>query len=268
MLLGGQPWGAFVSTEAAMYYGLYMSAAGAHAQSQKVEVLSNNLANGNTVGFKRELALLEARDSESIERGASSRGSRTIEDVGGGVRQNATFTDFSLGTLQSTQLPTDMAIEAPGAFFQVQHGDQRLLTRAGNFHVNNENTLVTAQGDSVLSTDGDPIQINPGLPWRLLPGAIIEQAGQRTELGLQKPKSLATLQKIGENHYADKSGGLEPAPAEDRRVRTGYLELSSVNPVEEMVELIAASRAYEANVRIIQQHDTATSELISRMLRV
>src|SRR5262245_56050330 len=73
----------------AMYYGLYMSAAGAHAQNTKVEVISNNLANVNTVGFKRELALLHARESEAIERGAVGRGTGAIEDVGGGTRMNA-----------------------------------------------------------------------------------------------------------------------------------------------------------------------------------
>src|SRR2546426_11157997 len=100
-----------------MYYGLYTSAAGAHAQSSKVEALSNNLANVNTVGFKRELALLEARESEAIERGAASRGRGALEDIGGGVHMNATFTDFSPGTAQLTQLPTDLAIDSPGTFF-------------------------------------------------------------------------------------------------------------------------------------------------------
>ena len=71
-----------------MYYGLYLSAAGAAAQGQKVEVLSNNLANVDTVGFKRELALLEARDSEAIERGMVSRGSQSLSDIGGVSSQN------------------------------------------------------------------------------------------------------------------------------------------------------------------------------------
>jgi flagellar basal-body rod protein FlgF len=251
-----------------MYYGLYMSAAGAHAQSQKVEVLSNNVANGNTVGFKRELALLEARQSEAIERGLAGRGSRLLEDVGGGVRVKATATDFSAGTLQLTHTPTDLAIEAQNAFFEVQRGDERLLTRAGNFHVSPEGTLITPQGDVVLSADGAPIQIDGALPWRLVPGGMIEQGGDRVELGLVRPKSLLDLEKVGENFFRDTQGGVEGVPPEDRRVRSGYLELSSVKPVEEMVELIAASRAYEANVRIIQQHDTATSELISRILKV
>jgi flagellar basal body rod protein FlgG len=250
-----------------MYYGLYTSAAGANAQSNKVEVLSNNLANVNTVGFKRELALLQARDSEAIERGAAHRGSGALDDIGGGVRMNATFTDFSPGTMQLTQIPSDMAIDTPNAFFQVQRGDQKLLTRAGNFHVSNDGMLVTTNGDAVLANDGGPIELDPGLPVRFLAGGAVEQAGTRIELALVRPKNVAALQKAGENYFtADRTAEL--APAEDRVVRTGYLEMSGVNPVEEMVELITASRAYEANVRIIQQHDTATSELISRMLKV
>src|SRR5438105_15282253 len=150
-----------------MYYGLYMSAAGAHAQNTKVEVLSNNLANVNTVGFKRELALLQARESEAIERGAASRGSGSLEDLGGGARMNATWTDFSPGTMQLTQIPTDLAIDSPNTFFQVQHGKEKVVTRAGNFHLSNEGLLVTASGDPVLSSDGSPIQLDPALPYRL-----------------------------------------------------------------------------------------------------
>jgi flagellar basal-body rod protein FlgF len=250
-----------------MYYGLYMSAAGAHAQNSKVEVLSNNLANVNTVGFKRELALLQARESEAIERGATHRGSGALEDVGGGVQMNSTFTDFSPGTMQLTHIPSDLAIDSPNTFFEVQRGSQKLLTRAGNFHVSNEGVLQTTQGDPVLASDGEPIQLDPALPVRFLPGGVVEQAGERIELSLVHTKNASALQKAGENYFtADRKA--DTAPAEERIVRSGYLEMSGVNPVEEMVELITASRAYEANVRIIQQHDTATSELISRMLKV
>ena len=97
-------------------------------------------------------------------------------------------------------------------------------------------------------------------------GGVIEQAGTRIELALMRVRNVAALQKAGENYFvAGSNAGL--SAAEDRVVKSGYLEMSGVNPVEEMVELIAASRAYEANVRIIQQHDTATSELITRLLR-
>jgi len=250
-----------------MYYGLYMSAAGAHAQNTKVEVLSNNIANVNTVGFKRELALLQARESEAIERGATGRGTGAIEDVGGGVRMNATFTDFSPGTMQLTHIPSDLAIDAPNTFFEVQRDNQKLLTRAGNFHISNDGMLQTTQGDAVLASDGEPIQLDPDREVRFISGGVVEQAGNRVELALVRPMNVSALQKVGENYFSA-GRGAEPVPAEDRLVRSGYLEMSGVNPVEEMVELITASRAYEANVRIIQQHDTATSELISRMLKV
>jgi flagellar basal-body rod protein FlgF/flagellar basal-body rod protein FlgG len=251
-----------------MYYGLYMSAAGANAQSQKVEVLSNNLANGSTAGFKRELALLEARQSEAIERGQAGRGNGSLNDVGGGTRTYATATDFSPGTMRVTNTQTDMAIEEPDVFFQVQRGGQRLLTRAGNFHFSPEGVLQTEHNDAVLSANGDAIQLNPQLPWQLLNGAVVAQGSDTAALGLARPKNLSLLEKVGENYFRAPGRDAEPAPPESRRVRSGYLELSAVNPVEEMVELIAASRAYEANVRVIQQHDTATSELISRLLRV
>jgi flagellar basal-body rod protein FlgF/flagellar basal-body rod protein FlgG len=232
-----------------------------------VEVLSNNLANVNTVGFKRELALLQARESEAIERGLSHRGTQQLEDVGGGVRMNATFTDFSPGTMQLTHMPSDLAIDATNTFFQVQRGGQTLLTRAGNFHVAPDGRLLTTHDDEVLATDGEPVQLNPNLEYRFLPGGVVEQAGNRVALALVRPRNVAALQKVGENYFSFERAA-DVAPAEDRNVRSGYLEGSGVNPVEEMVELITASRAYEANVRIIQQHDTATSELISRMLKV
>jgi flagellar basal-body rod protein FlgF/flagellar basal-body rod protein FlgG len=250
-----------------MYYGLYVSAAGAHAQSQKVEVLSNNLANVDTVGFKRELALLEARDSESIERGQSFRGSRSVEDIGGGIRMPATATDFALGSLRQTNVPTDFAIEDPNHFFLVKRGDETLLTRAGNFRLDSEGRLVTQEGDAVLDSEGSPIQLDPLLPWRMLQGGVIDQFGEQYPIGLVTPPSRDSLRKLGTNYFADTSGNAFPVPAEQRAVRNGWQELSSVNPVREMVELIAASRTYETNIRLIQQHDGMTSSLVGRMLR-
>ena len=215
----------------------------------------------------KAVASAPARDSEAIERGIATRGNGALEDIGGGVRMNATWTDFSTGTMQLTHMPSDLAIDSPNTFFEVQHGKDKLLTRAGNFHVSNEGLLVTASGDPVLASDGGVIQIDPSLPFRFIEGGVVDQAGERTELALIKATDVSRLEKAGENYFRPERGaGL--APADERNVKSGYLEMSGVNPVDEMVELIAASRAYEANVRIIQQHDTATSELISRMLKV
>ena len=251
-----------------MYYGLYLSAAGAAAQGQKVEVLSNNLANVDTVGFKKELALLEARDSEAIERGLSSRGSRSRDDVGGGTGQNETATDFHPGTLRSTGIQTDMALERANAFFVVQRGQEKLLTRAGNFQLNNQGQLQTREGDPVLSSDGSPIQIDSTLPWELSPGGVISQAGDAREIALAQADKLTSLKKVGQNYFSAPDKSLAAIPPEERSVRRGYIEMSGVNPIQEMVELIAAQRGYETGTRMIQNHDSMTNSLISRMLRV
>jgi flagellar basal-body rod protein FlgG len=98
---------------------------------------------------------------------------------------------------------------------------------------------------------------------------LIQQAGDTIELGIFRPADPEALRKIGQNYF-QVPRGKQPVPVEpeNRAVRGGYQELSAVNPVEETVELIAASRSYEANIRLIQQHDQATSQLINRLLRV
>lgn len=250
-----------------MYYGLYTAAAGANALSQKVEILSNNLANVDTVGFKRELALLHARESEAIERGQDMRGSRGRNDIGGGVDLAATATEFRLGTFKPTGVPTDMALELPNLFFMVQRGDQQLLTRAGNFQTNFEGQLQTADGDPVLSSDGATIQLDPRLPWELLGGGRIRQAGDVREIGLRRPQNMSDLQKVGQNYFQNTTDRWDVVPPEDRRVRSGFTEVSGVNSLQEMTDLIATSRAYETNIRLMQTHDQITGSLIQRLLK-
>lgn len=251
-----------------MYYGLYLSAAGAAAQGQKVEVLSNNLANVDTVGFKRELAILESRDSEAIERGLASRGSRSTSDIGGGTGQTETATDFHVGNIRATGIQTDMALETANSFFVVQRGQEKLLTRAGNFQLSSEGVLQSREGDPVLSSDGSPITIDSRLPWELSPDGVIAQAGNAQALGLVQVDKLSRLEKVGQNYFSASQKDLASVPVEERRIRRGFVEMSGVNPIQEMVDLIATQRAYETGTRMIQNHDNMTGSLISRMLRV
>ena len=115
-----------------MPYGLYLSAEGAQAQNRRMEVVANNLANVDTVGFKRQLACFQARFTEAAEQGIELPGDGGLADLGGGVMLHDAQTDFSVGPLKHTRLPTDLAINGDG-FFAVQKGKDVLLTRAGNF---------------------------------------------------------------------------------------------------------------------------------------
>ena len=113
-----------------MSYGLYLSADGAYAQTRRLEVVANNVANADTVGFKRELAVFQARYAEQTARGYDSPGSGSINDMGGGVMVAQTKTDFSAGPTKRTNGPTDLAIDGEG-FLMVKKGDQQYLTRRG-----------------------------------------------------------------------------------------------------------------------------------------
>jgi flagellar basal-body rod protein FlgF/flagellar basal-body rod protein FlgG len=248
-----------------MPYGLYISAAGAHAQSQRVEVLSNNIANASTAGFKRELAVLQARHSEAIEQGQDYAGTRGINNVGGGVYLRETLTDFSPGILKDTGRPADLAIDGDG-FFVVERDGQQFLTRAGNFEVAPDGRLTGPGNTTVLGEDGRPMIVDPTAPWIVDPTGMLLQSGNSTNIMLAKPKSYGDLAKAGENLFLPLAPTVPVEPTE-RRVKSGYLEHSSANPILEMTQLIEASRAYEANIRMIQNQDSTLGSLIGRLLK-
>jgi flagellar basal-body rod protein FlgF/flagellar basal-body rod protein FlgG len=249
-----------------MSYGLYISAEGALAQNMRLETIANNLANVDSVGFKRDLAILQARYAEEIEQGLDFPGSRSINDVGGGVMVAGTLTDFSNGNIKHTELPTDMAIAGDG-FFVVQKDGQNYLTRAGNFVLDSAGFLRTQQGYAVLNDSLQPTAIDPALgPWRLTQDGGIQQGTTVNYLALMTTASPADLVKSGENLFWPLSEPLKlPPPA--RRVLAGHLEMSGVRPTTEMMDLIEASRAFEANVNLIRGQDQMLGTLIGRLLR-
>lgn len=249
-----------------MFYGLYISAEGARAQSERLEVIANNLANVNTAGFKRDLAVFQARYAEEVQRGFDAPGSGSINDLGGGVMVRQTVTSYAPGPLERTDMPNDLAIEGD-AFFVVRKGNQDFLTRAGNFMVQPDGSLVTPEGYNVLTTDREPAVIRPDRgPYRFTEDGGIEQPGLKSLLALVKPRSLGDLAKVGDYLF-------QPlAPTDDldekaRQVRPGFLEKSAVRPTSEMMQLIETSRVFEANVNLIQDQDTMYGTLISRVLR-
>jgi flagellar basal-body rod protein FlgF len=249
-----------------MPYGLYLSAEGASIQARRLEVLANNLANVDTTGFKRDLALFQARYTEAVEQGIEQPGGGTLDDLSGGVALAGTSTDFSPGPLKRTGGASDVAIEGD-AFFVVERGGESLLTRAGNFTFNSQGQLVTTSGYPVLNDAGSPIVVDPAAgPWEVTPDGGVLQAGAINYLAMVRPQSLGDLVKTGENLYRPlgPTAAIEPP---ERRVASGFLEASGVRPTLEMMELIETTRAYEANTTMIRNQDQAMGSLISRVLR-
>jgi len=248
-------------------YGLYMSAAGAETQNKRVQILSNNLANVDTAGFRPDFAIMKARSAEQIERGQAVRGTGGMNDIGGGVDVFETRMSLKPGKLKVTGKKTDMALKDDNAYFVVQNGDQQLLTRAGDFTVDGAGNLRTGAGYPVLGEDGSPLQIANKLNFRV-DGArgAIDDGGSLKPLMIHRPQQPGDLIKQGGNNFLPLTGTV-PVEPEKRGVMEETLEMSAVQPTSAMVNLIHASRAYEANIQMIQHQDSTLGNLLGRVLR-
>ncbi len=249
-----------------MPYGMYLSASGAHVQNHRLEVLSNNLANINTPGFKPSLAIVQARNNKAIEDGEVSPNSGTLADIGGGAQITPTKTIFETGPIETTGNKTDFAIRDDKSFFMVKRGDEEFLTRAGGFVFNASGQLTTTNGDPVMAADGSPIQIDPSRRYEVSDNGVIQQDGRNIPIMLTRPESLGDLARVGDNLFRPLAQ-TQPVPPNERAVVSGSLEKSAVNPTTAMMELIEATRAYESNLRLIQHHDQAYGNLIGRLLK-
>ncbi len=231
-----------------------------------MEVISNNLANVNTPGFKRDMAVFQSRYAEATIQGLDQPGSGSINDIGGGIVVRETSTDFTPGPLKNTKMPTDFAVRGDG-FFVVDREGEQMLTRAGNFQLTSDGALISQNGYPVLDTSGTPITIDPSQgPWSLSEDGSIHQAGGTQTLALVQPSSLDQLAKAGENLFR-LLGETTPVEGSARRVITGFLEQSGVSATLETMQLIESSRAFEANVAMIRHQDEMLGGLVNRVLR-
>lgn len=263
-----------------MSYGLYISAQGAKSQELRLQSISNNIANLETPGFKRELAVQMARHTESVALGEIGFDTGLITDIGGGVITVGTHTEFKQGPIKATEIASDLAIQGDGWFLvRDMSNEEEFLTRAGNFQVDRNGNFVTEWGRSrfqLLDTEGEPITIpDMGVNqnrWHVTDDGVVEVfgLGRLQQIALIQPENMKEMVKTGENVYRLEGEGFyrDLVDAERPRIRAGHLEMSATNPSEEMIEMIVASRAIEMNVKMMHTQDEATSGLLSRVLRV
>lgn len=249
-----------------MLRALYSSASGMEAQQMNMDVIANNLANVNTTGFKKSKIefqdlLYQTTSAAGAQQGAGNQLPTGVQ-VGHGSRAAATSRVFTTGELTQTGERMDVAVNGDG-FFEVQLPDgSRAYTRAGAFKIGSDGTVKTSEGLTVLS-GFQPIPA--GTTNITISGTgfvTLFGANGNTDFQLQLARFInpAGLESIGRNLFQEtqSSGQAELGnPGENGfgTLEQGYLEMSNVKVVEEMVKLIMAQRAYEVNSKSIQAAD-------------
>jgi flagellar basal-body rod protein FlgG len=257
---------------------LYIASSGMTAQERNVEVISNNIANMRTTGFKRQRAEFQDLLYQAYRRSGSSTSDQgTLVpagiEIGSGVRTSATPRIMSQGTVSPTEKDLDVAVRGEG-YFAIQLPDGRTgYTRDGSFERDDTGLLVTVDGYQVepgitIPSGATDVSIsNDGIV-----EAYIDNASAPTQLGqlqLARFVNKAGLESIGDNLFVETASSGAPqvgTPGTDGtgNLLQGYLEMSNVNAVTEIADLIAAQRAYEMNARVISGADQmlqATSQL-------
>lgn len=257
-----------------MIRSLWIAKTGLDAQQMKMDVISNNLANVSTNGFKRSNAMFEDLLYQTLRQpGAQSSQQSTLPtglQIGTGVRPVATSRVHAQGNLTKTENSLDVAINGNG-FFQVAQPDgTTAYTRDGAFHVDANGQLVTSNGLAVspaITIPANTLSITIGQDGTV---SVVQQGSanpvQVGSLQLASFVNPAGLETIGGNLYVETAASGTPAVNTAGTnglgsISQGYLETSNVNVVEELVNMIQTQRAYELNSKAVQTSDQMLQRL-------
>lgn len=257
-----------------MVRGLYTAYTGMANEQKRLDIISNNIANAATVGYKQESVSNQSFDEMltlKIRDGSEGHLNRRIGDMSLGVKLGEVYTDYGQGSLRTTGNTYDLAIEGKG-FFAVgvtdKAGNQSVrYTRNGAFKITQDghivdtegNRLQTENGDAQVPTDAANVAISGD-------GTIYADGTAIDRIALVDFTNYDYLEKVGDISYK----AIEGAEMIDAAgiIQQGYTEQSNVNAVSEMVDMITITRAYEANQKVIQTTDTMLEKAVNSVGRV
>lgn len=261
--------------------GVYTALSGAMAQNQRLDTIANNIANVNTPSFKRDQQLFKEylsaneKPSEVLQVPRVPSSIESFYDMQGGdksfVNSAGTFTDFSQGGLKPTGNPLDVAIDGKG-FFEVATPTGVMLTRNGSFSVDGNGQLVTKQGYPVLKMGAegeDPaqrvIKISGGYPLQISDGGELVENGQVvSQLSLVEVNDKDKLSKVGSSLYKLRSASpTDKEIVKKPSLKQGFLESSNINIVQEMTDMISATRVFESTQKAISAYDSMSDKLVN-----
>lgn len=266
-----------------MVKGLYTAYTGLVNQQNRLDVLTNNLANSATNGFKKEGTTtktfgetLAIKIKDTSDYGIPKR----LGEITPGVEIGENYTDYGQGPFRVTDNVYDIALDGDGFFaisFTNKAGETSVkYTRDGAFTVNTQGYLVTKDGDFVMNKNGalnsNPgeasyIQVDPNVELMIDEQGYLYQNNQEIgQLGVVDVADYNFIEKYGENMYQLADGG----QIQDSQAKSvqGTLEMSNVNVVSEMVEMITISRLFESNQKIMQTTDETLEKAVNNLGRI
>lgn len=251
-----------------MHPALWVSKTGLSAQDKSLSTISNNLSNVNTKGFKKDRANFQdlLYQTERQPGGLSSQNTELPSglQLGTGVRVVGTSKEHTQGSMEVTEQSLDMAIDGKG-FFQVLMPDGQInYTRNGEFQVNSDGDVVTANGNPLepnINIPDDATKVTIGTDGTV--SAVIAGEGDPQELGQIEVADFVNpqgLEAVGQNLFRETAASGDPIAGEPGvdglgTVEQGMLEGSNVEVVEEMVNMITTQRAYEMNSKVVSSSD-------------
>ena len=285
-----------------MLKGLYTAYTGMLNEQHRMDVLTNNLANATTNGFKKEGTTSEAFDTvlaykikdlsepgnlprpmatnRAIDQAEANNPlnenymERRVRKTGLnlGVKIGENYVDYSEGPIKETGNTLDLALSDRG-FFAIEYTNKAGVTstkytRDGNFTMNQQGFLQTQDGDYVLDEDGQRIQMDPALPISISRnGTIVQDGAAVATIGITDFEDYNYLERFGENFFQPVEGAVELDRGEtgvNTQIHQGYLEMSNISVVTEMVNMITLQRQYESNQKVITIYDDTLEQAVTQ----
>ncbi|MBE6065287.1 flagellar basal-body rod protein FlgG [Clostridium cochlearium] len=256
-----------------MIRGLYTAVSGMITEEAKQNVITNNLANVTTPGFKSDNLSVKQFDEVLLYNYDKKRGNKNVrQDLGGlsmGSKIDEVNTYFQQGMIEKTERNTDFAIQGRGFFVierQGQGGNERLYTRNGHFYVNNRGFLVNDSGDNVIGRNNatgaiEPIRLNTENFTLTKEGNILVNGNTAYTVQVADFQNYGDLRKVGQDAYT----GNNPIDSTDYIVKQGNLEKSNVNTVREMIEMMTVMRTFETSQKVIQSIDETLGKAVNEL---
>lgn len=257
-----------------MVRGLYTAYTGMINQQKRLDTVTNNLANASTTGFKREGLTSKSFDQMLTVKLNDLSVPYLNEGIGKmslGVKIGENYTDYSQGSLKETGNTYDLALAGNG-FFTISYTDKKgntseKYTRDGEFTMDSEGYLRTLEGDYVQGKGGAiMIPVETSEVSIRDNGDIYADGEYVDSLRIVDFEDYNNIEKFGENLYNVVDGATETEST--AAVKQGYLEMSNINVVKEMVEMITISRAYESNQKLIQTEDDMLDKSVNQVGKV